>query len=74
MTVSSPEGVDAVVSCDCNEDLGRRMFINKDHDNYHLKKFLQKIGGLSFKLDSYGNPQILGRFWYLLGLLVHNLG
>jgi len=58
VTLTNESDLEAVISLDCQEFNGRKLFINKDHDNFHLKRFVEKIGGLSFKLDEYGDPVI----------------
>ena len=58
MQLQSEEELSALLELDTSEFMGRRLFINKDHDNYQLKRFVEKIGGMSFKLDDLGDPEL----------------
>lgn len=53
----TPEEVEKAVACDTNELKGRKLFINKEPDTFHLRRFCDKFG-FDFKMNNRGKPDL----------------
>ena len=59
VSFTNEEDTQAVVEMDGSPMNGRKLFVNLCSDNSQLKRFLSRIGGLSYRLRDDGNPEII---------------
>jgi len=54
---ASTEEVEKAMSYDNHQFQGRKLYVNKDHDNHHIRRFCSKFR-LDFKLNEAGQPEL----------------